>query len=146
MCLPHLHFLDDFVDIEQDFDFALYLGQTQQIRRGGADSKIGRVFDIGGLQGQDFRNAVDDDAGGDAACLAFDLNHDDAGALRVVRFRHSKLQAEIHHRNNFSTQVQHPFDMERNLRNSGNLLHAHDFADMEDLDSKLLFSELESQI
>src|SRR5579863_5478454 len=141
-----LHFVDYFVDIQQDFDSALYFGEAQQVRSSGAHSKIGGVLDIRGLERENFRDAVDDDAAGNLAGVSLHLNHDDAGALGVFHFWQSKFQPEIDDRDYFPAQVEDAFDMIGHLRDSSDFLHPHDLADVKHLDGVLLSAKLEGQI
>ena len=93
-------------------------------------AKSRRVFDIGGLQSKDFGDSVDDDARQQAAGRVFNLHDDDAGALRILRPGKPNFSRRSTTGITLPRRLDHAFHASRCLRNRGDLLNAHDLADV----------------
>ena len=89
-----LHFLgvQHHIDIQQDFYFVFDFSHAQYVGQLDAVAEIGRVFNVGGLQGENLRHAVHNDADLEFAGGAVDLHDDNASALRVLELGQVELQ------------------------------------------------------
>src|SRR5258705_363748 len=80
-------------------------------------------FNFGGRNFQDFRSGVDDQSDQ----FAVKLDNQNAIFLVVLNVGLAKTLAQVHHRNNFATKIDDPFDGIGSVGNRGEFRHAHLF-------------------
>src|SRR6266404_4462667 len=119
-----LRTLQQFGDVQQDDETALQFSNSGDVAgfAFGEDRAGGIHFRRRNLQ--DFGRGVDDETNQ----FVFQLNDEDAVLLVRNDLGLTKTLAEIHHRNDFSAEVDDTFDQIRSARNGGNLGNADNFA------------------
>ena len=132
--------------IEEDLHLALCFRHPQQILRLNFLAKIRRVFDFGARNVQHFADAIDYDAHQYGGVARFHLGDDYAGSLGIFRGRNAEFEAQIDDGNHFAPQIDHSLDVRRRLRHRGDILNAHDFADLQNANSEFLAGKMEGQI
>ncbi len=137
---------DDAIDVEDGFYRALDLGHAENVSRIDAGTKIRRGLNFIAGERNHFFDAIDDEAHLDVLTGGeFDLNNDDTGAFGKFGLQ-AKLDAQIDDGNDAATKIDHALDEFGHLRNGRYLLHANDFAHLQNGDAIGLIVEGNGQI
>src|SRR6266446_7391321 len=119
-----LRTLQQFCDVQQDDETALQFSNSGDVTGFTFRKNRARGIDFRRGDLQDFGRGVDDETD------QFVFQLDDEDAILSVRndFGLAETLAEIHHRNDFSAEVDHAFDEVRGTRNGSDFGDADNFA------------------
>lgn len=139
--------IEDLLDVEQGFYVPFHLGHAEDVFKRQVGTEIGCVFDVCSRDGEHLFDSVDDETGqgAGAGCGAY-LNDDNAGTLRGFGFSQTEAKAEVEDGNDFTPEINDPFDVLRHSGNGGDIEETDNLANFEHLDAVGFAAEREGEV